>query len=73
MAANLRQPEICQGAPPSAGDTQKKGRLIIQGDELWLFVDILQILRESHRCYLVFHPSLQCIITCVALPVTLTH
>jgi hypothetical protein len=30
---------------------------------------LLQILRESHRCYLVFHPSLQCIITCVALPV----
>lgn len=27
-----------------------------------------QILRESHRCYLVFYPSLQCIITCIALP-----
>ncbi|WNZ24536.1 hypothetical protein HJG54_17875 [Leptolyngbya sp. NK1-12] len=29
---------------------------------------LLQILRESHWCNLVFHPSLQCIITCVALP-----
>jgi IS1 family transposase len=29
---------------------------------------LLQISRESHRCYLVFHPSLQCIITCIALP-----
>lgn len=29
---------------------------------------LLKISRESHWCYLVFHPSLQCIITCVALP-----
>lgn len=39
MAANLREREICEGAPPSAGDTQKKGRLTIQCDELWSFVD----------------------------------
>jgi hypothetical protein len=39
MATNLRQREICQGAPPSAGDIQKKGRLTIQCDELWSFVD----------------------------------
>jgi IS1 family transposase len=39
MATNLRQSEICQGAPASAGDTQKKGRLTIQYDELWSFVD----------------------------------
>ena len=29
---------------------------------------LLQILRESHRCHLVLHPSLQRIITCLALP-----
>jgi insertion element IS1 protein InsB len=39
MAANLYEGEICEGAPPSAGDTQKKGRLTIQCDELWSFVD----------------------------------
>ena len=36
---SLRQPEICQGASKRAGDTQKKGRLTIQCDELWSFVD----------------------------------
>src|SRR4028119_702140 len=39
MAANLRQQEIRIGAPQRAGDTQKKGRLTIQCDELWSFVD----------------------------------
>lgn len=39
MATNLRQREIREGAPPSAGETQKKGRLAIQCDELWSFVD----------------------------------
>ena len=38
MATNLRQGELCPGAPASAGDTQKKGRLTIQCDELWSFV-----------------------------------
>jgi IS1 family transposase len=28
-----------KGAPPSAGDTQKKGRLTIQCDQLWSFLD----------------------------------
>ncbi len=39
MVANLRQREICPGASKCAGDTQKKGRLTIQCDELWSFVD----------------------------------
>lgn len=34
-----KQREIREGAPPNAGDTQKKGRLTIQCDELWSFVD----------------------------------
>ena len=39
MAANLRQRERCKGASPSAGGTQKKGRLTLQCDELWSFVE----------------------------------
>ena len=39
MVANLREWEICCGASPSAGERQKKGRLTIQCDELWSFVD----------------------------------
>lgn len=39
MVTNLRQREIWEGAPPSAGDTQKRGRLRIQCDELWSFVN----------------------------------
>jgi hypothetical protein len=39
MAANLRQPEICSCASKRAGETQKKGRLTIQCDELCSFVD----------------------------------
>jgi insertion element IS1 protein InsB len=39
MAAKLRQSEICQAAPTSADHTQKKGKLTIQCDELWSFVD----------------------------------
>jgi hypothetical protein len=30
---------------------------------------LFKILGESHWCHLVFHSSLQCIITCVALPI----
>lgn len=39
MATNLRKREIRSGASASAGDTQKKGKLTIQCDELWSFVD----------------------------------
>lgn len=39
MAANVREREICEGGPPRAGDTQKKGSLTIQCNELWSFVD----------------------------------
>ncbi len=39
MAAKLRQWQICFCATKRAGDTQKKGRLTIQCDELWSFVD----------------------------------
>ena len=39
MAPNLCQRKICPGAPPSTGDTPKKGRLTLPGDELWSFVD----------------------------------
>jgi len=39
MATKLCQSEICSGATQRAGDTQKKGRLTIQCDELWSFVD----------------------------------
>lgn len=35
---SLRQREIRVGAPDRLGDTQKKGRLTIQCDELWSFV-----------------------------------
>ena len=38
MTANLCESEICEGASPSAGDTQKKGRLTIECAELWSFV-----------------------------------
>ncbi len=38
MATNLCQRKICPGAPPRIGDTQRKGRLTIQCDELWSFV-----------------------------------
>ena len=39
MATNLRQSEICRSASKRTGDTQKKGKLTIQCDELWSFVD----------------------------------
>jgi IS1 family transposase len=39
MATNLCQRKICPGAPARAGNTQKKGKLTIQCDELWSFVD----------------------------------
>ena len=39
MAPNLRQREIWEGAPPSAGDTQKKGRRTLQCDDLWFTKD----------------------------------
>jgi hypothetical protein len=39
MVTNLRQREIWEGAPPSADDTQTKGRLTIHCDELWSLVD----------------------------------
>ncbi|MDV2997933.1 MAG: hypothetical protein N4J56_007638 [Chroococcidiopsis sp. SAG 2025] len=39
MATNLREREIRFCAPASAGNTQKKGKLTIQCDELWSFVD----------------------------------
>lgn len=39
MAANLRQPEICNCAAPDPGEYPKKGKLTIQCDELWSFVD----------------------------------
>lgn len=39
MVTNLHQREIGEGASASAGGTQKKGRLTIQCDELWSFVD----------------------------------
>lgn len=39
MAPNLRQREICPSAPTSASDPKKKGKLTIQCDELWSFVD----------------------------------
>ena len=39
MATKLCQSEICSGATQRADDTQKKGRLTIQCDELWSFVD----------------------------------
>ena len=39
MAANLCEPEICSWASKRGGETQKKGRLTIQCDELWSFVD----------------------------------
>lgn len=39
MVTNIRQREIWEGASPSAGNTQKKGRLTIQCDQLWSFVD----------------------------------
>jgi hypothetical protein len=39
MVTKLCQRKIRQGAPSRAGDTQKKGRLTLQCDELWSFVD----------------------------------
>ena len=39
MAANLRQSEICLYTSKCAGHAQKKGKLTIQCDELWSFVD----------------------------------
>ncbi len=39
MVAKLCQWEICCCAPQRAGNSQKKGRLTIQCDELWSFVD----------------------------------
>ena len=39
MATNLRQSEICLCVSKRAGHAQKKGRLTIQCDELWSFVD----------------------------------
>jgi hypothetical protein len=39
MVTNLRQREIWEGASPSSGKHPKKGRLTIQCDELWSFVD----------------------------------
>lgn len=39
MDTNLSQREIREGMPKGAGDTQKKGRLTIECDELWSFVD----------------------------------
>lgn len=147
VVANLCQREICPSSPSSPGDTQKKGRLVTQCDEMWSFVDhkgnkqwiwlaldvdtreivgvyigardeagaqqlwesfppvyrqcamtytdlwagygavfpntlrqatgvtassrnliLFKIIGESHRSHLVFHTSLQCIITCLALP-----
>jgi hypothetical protein len=32
---------------------------------------LFKIFRKSYRCNLVFHPLLQCIITCLALPIIL--
>ena len=39
LASTVREREICSGAAPSRGHTQKKGRLTIQCDELWSFVN----------------------------------
>ncbi len=39
MAAKLRQSKIRCCAPPSPGAKKKRGRLTIQCDELWSFVD----------------------------------
>lgn len=39
MATNLREPKICSWASKRGGEAQKKGRLTIQCDELWSFVD----------------------------------
>ncbi len=39
MVAKLCQSEIGSGASTSAGDTEKKGSLTIECDELWSFVD----------------------------------
>ena len=39
MAANLRHREICDCASKRTSLPQKKGRLTIQCDELWSFVD----------------------------------
>lgn len=36
---SLCQREICTGTTPCPGNTQKKGRLTIQCDEIWSFVD----------------------------------
>ena len=45
-------------------NTRKTTSVSFSAKNLVLF----QITGESHRCYLVFHPLLQCIITCLALP-----
>jgi len=39
MATNLCEWKICLCATPSSRERQKKGRLTIQCDELWSFVD----------------------------------
>lgn len=39
MATNLRQSEICLCATSSVRECQKKGKLTIQCDQLWSFVD----------------------------------
>ena len=39
MATGLCQPEICTSTKRARGSAKKKGKLTIQCDELWSFVD----------------------------------